>query len=369
MDKIRSLYCLYGLNIGGAETFVYNVYSKINKELFEIDFALQDITLANKKIETLIKQYGGKIHALPNVYKSPIGFCKGLKSVLKIEKYNLVHYHVNALINVFPILVCSSCNVPLIVHSHSTNNAKGGLIGRYLHKFNRWLFANKKFEKLACGLEAGLWCFPKGDFTVIENAIDMSRFAFNVAWRNKLQDTLNPNRKQVIGHVGRLAEAKNHKFLLSLFSEYKKSHSESLLVIVGDGELRKELERYTEILGLRNSVLFVGSVQDPECYFSLFDCFVFPSLYEGLPFTLIEAQASGLPIVASDNITIEAKIINNFEFLSLDAPWDVWIKAIDCAINIKDRNRNMEEALASNFNINNTIKKLENIYIKLSTKR
>lgn len=369
MSKIRILYCLYGLNIGGAETFVYNVYSKIDKKLFEIDFALQDSTLANEKLVDLINCRGGKIHILPNVYKSPVGFWKGLRSLLKTGQYSLVHYHVNALINVLPIIVCKNCKVPLIVHSHSTSNAKGGFLGQCLHKLNSFLFANQKFEKLACGPEAGHWCFPKGKFTIIENAIDMDRFAFNVKWRNDLQNKMNPDHKCVIGHVGRLAEAKNHKFLVSLFSAYKQSHPDSLLIIVGDGELREKIEEQVSNSGLQSSVIFTGSVQDPERYFSFFDCFVFPSLYEGLPFTLIEAQASGIPIVASTNIAHSAKIIDDFEFLSLDNSLDVWIKAIDSAIsNTKGRNYNMKKAQASDFNINNSIKKLEAIYIKLITK-
>lgn len=368
MIKMHILYCLYGLNIGGAETFVYNVYSKIDRDLFEIDFALQDSTLANKKLVALIKSRGGKIYILPNVYKSPIGFYKGLRDLLETRTYSLVHYHVNALINVLPIWACKRCKIPLIIHSHNTSNAKGGLIGRYLHKLNRFVFANQKFERLACGPEAGMWCFPGGKFTVIENAVDMDQFTFNECWRKDLQNKINPDHKLVIGHVGRLTEAKNHKFLISLFAEYKKCHPNSLLVIVGDGELRKALERQTVNLGVQSSVHFVGSVQDPERYFSLFDCFVFPSLYEGLPFTLIEAQASGIPVVAADNITSDAKIIDEFEFLSLNASLDIWISAIDRIIdNTKGRNYNMEEARSSDFNIDNSIKKLESIYIRVIT--
>lgn len=366
MNKIRILYCLYGLNIGGAETFVYNVYSTIDQELFEIDFALQDPTLANENLTDLIKQRGGKIYFLPNVYKTPWGFWRGLSSLLKRGEYSLVHYHVNALINILPIFVCKRCNIPLIVHSHNTNNAKGGLLGRCLHKVNRRFLSKQTFARLACGPEAGEWCFPKGNFTVIENAVNMNRFAFNERYRHDLQKKLNPNCKKVIGHIGRLVEAKNHKFLISLFCEYKKKHPDTLLVIVGDGELKAKLEKQASDLGIQDSVLFVGNIQDPERYLSLFDCFVFPSLYEGLPFTLIEAQASGVPVVASSNITSVAKIIDDFEFISLDASWETWINAIDNAIyNNKGRSYNMEKAQITDYNIENSIKRLESIYIRL----
>lgn len=366
MSKIRILYCLYGLNIGGAETFVYNVYSAIDQELFEIDFALQDRTLANENLTTLIRQRRGKIYFLPNVYKTPWGFCRSLSLVLKKGEYSLVHYHVNALINILPIWVCKRCNIPLIVHSHNTSNAKGGLLGRCLHKVNRWFLSKQTFERLACGPEAGSWCFPKRNFTVIKNAINMARFAFNESYRSDLQKKLNPDRKKVIGHVGRLVEAKNHKFLISLFSEYIKIHPDTILVLVGDGELKERLKRQVEDLGVQRSVIFVGSVQNPECYLSLFDCFVCPSLYEGLPFTLIEAQASGVPVVASSNITPNAKIIDDLEFLSLDASRETWINAIDNAIySTRGRSYNMQKARISDYNIENSIKQLEAIYNRL----
>ena len=366
MSKIRILYCLYGLNIGGAETFVYNVYSAIDQKSFEIDFVLQDPTLANEKLIALIRQREGKIYFLPNVYKSPWGFWRGLSALLQKGKYNVLHYHVNALINILPVFVCKRCNMPLIVHSHSTSNAKGGFIGRYVHTFNRWLLNKQKFEKLACGPEAGEWCFKNGTFTVIENAVNMNHFAFNKRYRDDLQKQLNPAGKRVIGHIGRLVEAKNHKFLISLFCEYKKRHPDTLLIIVGDGELKVKLEKQASDLGVQDSVLFIGNVQDPERYFSLFDCFVFPSLFEGLPFTLIEAQASGVPVVASSTITPVAKIIDEMEFISLDASLETWINAIDNAMyKTKGRNYNMKKAQISDYNIDNSIKQLETIYTRL----
>ena len=230
----------------------------------------------------------------------------------------------------------------MIIHSHNTSNAKGGLIGRYLHKLNRFVFANQKFERLACGPEAGMWCFPGGKFTVIENAVDMDQFTFNECWRKDLQNKINPDHKLVIGHVGRLTEAKNHKFLIEIFAQYVSVNNNAKLVLVGDGELRKEIEALVTQKNIGGKVIFTGVRQDIPNLLQAMDLLIFPSFKEGLPLSLVEAQCAGLSVVASDTIDHDCSILPSFQFCSLNDSPKQWLDKIKNAVSLTDLTKRAE---------------------------
>jgi glycosyltransferase involved in cell wall biosynthesis len=176
--------------------------------------------------------------------------------------------------------------------------------------------------KFACSKDAGRWLYGKNadskyDITIINNAIDTEKFIFNPEVREKYRKDLGISGKFVIGHIGRFSPQKNHGFLIDIFSEVVKKNNDSVLLLVGDGELRGEISQKIDKLGLSKNVILTGIRSDiPQLLWSM-DAFVLPSLYEGFPVVGIEAQAAGLPCFFSDQITAAAKITQNVHFINL----------------------------------------------------
>ena len=161
-----------------------------------------------------------------------------------------------------------------------------------------------------------------GKITIIPNAIDLEKFAFNPDKRKLLRQKLGLENKFVLGHIGRFVYPKNHSFLIDVFAEVVKVKPEARLMLVGDGELRKNIEEKVVSLGLQDKVLFLGNRNDVADLYNAMDIFLLPSHYEGLPVVGVEAQANGLKCLFSDKVTEESKLIDQFEFISLNvATW------------------------------------------------
>ena len=163
----------------------------------------------------------------------------------------------------------------------------------------------------------------------------------------------------VIGHVGRFCNQKNHKFLIDIFNNYLKTNN-GYLMLVGEGELREEIEEYVDSLGIKNHIIFAGTTSEVYKYYSAFDLFVLPSLHEGLPVVAIEAQATGLPVIMADTITQEAKITTNVSYLPL-SDMDLWVSGINQYKNI-ERKDTKEEITASGFDIKASASNLIKFY-------
>ena len=181
----------------------------------------------------------------------------------------------------------------------------------------------------ACSDEAGAWLYGKGalqrpNYRRISNGIDLARFAFEGETRARMRAELGiPDGALVLGHIGRFTRPKNHVWLVELFAAWNKHHPESRLLLVGDGELREDVRRQCETLGLTDKVLMPGAHTDTENYYQAMDVFVFPSLWEGLPVSVVEAQANGLPCLISEGITPEVRVTDLVQALPTDAlaPW------------------------------------------------
>ena len=315
---MKVLHFIYGLNIGGAESFIYNMMNAINPEEYKFDFVIQDDKLENKKIVDLCRKTKAKIYIIERFPKRIFTQYKPLQNILDDEMYKVIHIHMNSLLNIIPILVAKKKKIKIIIHSHNTHNNMGGILGKILHYINRFIvtrYSNMTF--VACGVEAGKWMFGEKNFIILDNAISMKEYAYKKESREQIRDELSVNNGIVIGHVGRFVEAKNHEFIVKCFNEYKKKHKESYLVLLGDGPMKNTIEKMVEQLGINDSVFFIGNTQDVSNYYSAFDCLLFPSIFEGLPFVLIEAQISGLPIICSTNVTRDVNLVDNIEFLSL----------------------------------------------------
>jgi glycosyltransferase involved in cell wall biosynthesis len=172
------------------------------------------------------------------------------------------------------------------------------------------------------------WKKPE-EVYLMRNAIDLEKFTFSGEKRNAIREALGIGRDAlVLGHVGRFAKEKNHSFLLDVFSRLRKLQPEARLLLLGDGELFEAVKAEAARAGLADGVIFAGRQADVGAYMSAMDVFVMPSLFEGLGIVLIEAQANGLPCVASDQVPLETKASELIEYLPLRGDVDRWVEAV-----------------------------------------
>ena len=349
---------------GGVEAVVMNYYRHIDKTKIQFDFIIHDTSTHIPKQE--IEEMGGRIFYVPH-YKNLSAYRKALLKIFKENNYTIVHSHMNTL-SVFPLKVAKKAGVKVrIAHSHSTSNIK---------EFKRFILKNllRPFSKqyathyFACSELAGRWLFGKrafkrGKVKIINNAIDLEKFKFNSELRECIRKELNIEDKFVIGHVGRFMEQKNHSFLVDIFNEVHKRRDDAVLLLLGDGPLMEEIEAKVNAFGLSDNVVFTGHLNSPEIYYNAMDCFVFPSLYEGLGIVCIEAQINGLPCIVSTEVPIVAKICDKIEFVQLSENAEQWA---DKTINTNNIERKTTEGKFSEYDINKKAPELENFYLKVS---
>jgi len=329
MDKpIRVLHVLRYMNIGGAETFIMNLYRSINKNEIQFDFLVHESGMYDKEIEKL----GGRIYIVP--YITDIGqfkYCRTLKSFFNSHKeYKIIHSHLSQVSGL--ILECAKkCNIPIrIAHSHSSNYSNNILIRFYKEYLGKKIFKNAT-DFFACSDLAAKWLFKNksNESIIIKNCISIEKFMYNKKFNNNIRKALHINLDTfVVGHVGRFNKVKNHEFLIDIFYEIQKRKENSILVLCGAGELKLEIENKVNQLNIKDKVIFTGIRQDVNKIYSAFNIMIFPSIFEGLPLTLIEAQINGLKVFCSDTISNQVNVSNEVKFISLDTTCNEWSNII-----------------------------------------
>lgn len=326
MEPIRILHIVTYMGRGGLETMIMNYYRHIDRNCVQFDFLVHREFRADYDDE--IESLGGCIYRLPQLIPWSVSYKNTLNQFFASHpQYRIVHVHQDCLSSVV-LKAAKKHGVPVrIAHSHSSSQDKNL---KYLIKlFYKRQIPGNATQLFACGKEAGDWMFHGAPYRVINNAIDTGRYTYNASLGQKLREQLGIDSAAfVIGHVGRFNAVKNHTFLLDIFSELKKQHPESILLLVGDGDLRREMEEKASLLGIAKSVIFTGVRSDVPDLMQAMDCFVFPSLYEGIPVTLIEAQASGLPCIVSDAIPAECQKTRLVERIALKEDTAVWVDHI-----------------------------------------
>lgn len=351
---------------GGVESVVMNYYRNIDKENFQFDFICDDDS-TNIPYEE-IKKLGGNVILIPP-YQNIIKYHIKLKRVLKKGNYNIVHSHINTL-SVFSLFAAKCAGIPIrIAHSHSTTNKKEwkkNLIKITLRPFVK-VFAT---HYMACTEHAGRWMFgnktfDSGKVYILNNAINLENFKFDLKIRKLKREQLNISEKcLVIGHAGRFVEQKNHRFLIDIFKKIYEQNKDCKLLLIGQGPLMEEMKSRVDLLGLKNNVCFLNQRNDLNELYNVMDVFLFPSLYEGLGMVLIEAQANGLPCVASTEVPLEAKMSDEFKFLPLSQSPEKWAKII---VNISNKGRtdNIQNISNKGYSIIDEAKKLEKKYLEV----
>ena len=290
---------------GGLEAFVMNYYRALVHMDIQFDFVCMYDKIA---YEDEIKKSGGRIFYVPNVKKHYNGYIKALKKILKEENYQAVHVNMLSAANIVPLRVAHQLGIKkVIAHSHSSSCP--GIIRNLMDSFNRPFISRYATEMVACGELAGKWmfgvkAFEKGKVTVINNAIQTEKFLFSSEDRNILRRELGWDNKPVIGHVGRFDIPNNHDRMIDILLEFSHKNKNIVLCLVGPKEgLYRQIQEKAKRSGLENNVYFAGKQENVRRYLSAMDVFLFPSVFEGVPFALIEAQANGLACVMSDAVS------------------------------------------------------------------
>ena len=360
---IRVLQVMGIVESGGVEAVIMNYYRHIDKSKVQFDFVMHRGSNPNYIAE--VEAMGAKVYEV-TPYSNPIGFIMDVYKIIKKGNYSIIHSNMNSLSG-FSLMAAYFAGVPQrILHNHTTDSPKEGLrtlAKRFLRPFAR-LFANRYF---ACSNKAAEWMYGKsevefGNVTIINNAIDLKRFAFNSVKREQLRKQFAMEDSFVIGHVGRFVKTKNHIFLVDIFAEVLKSIPNAKLLLVGDGPLKKQVEDKVSKLGLKDKVIFTGVRNDVADLYNAMDVFVLPSLYEGLPVVGVEVQANGLPFICSSNVTKEILITDRVELMDLNSGTKAWKETI-CKYASRNRIKADAEIINSGFDITVEAKKLEKAYI------
>ena len=311
--------------VGGVGFCMMNYFRHLNHAKFQIDFLVQD-ELPSAFVKE-ITAAGGAIKMLPGIKNVP-KHVHTVYRILKDGKYDAVHSNVNTL-SVFPLFAAWLAGTPIrISHAHSASNPKDRK--RHVAKLIlRPLSRIFPTHYLACSELAGRFQFgdrkwESGSVRLVKNAIETDRFKFDEKARAELCAEFGLKDKFIVGHIGRISPQKNHQGLIEIFAEVAKKRDDAVLVMVGDGPLRKQVEEHIRAQGLEDRIVFAGERHDANRFYSMFDVFCLPSLYEGLSVVLVEAQANGLKCIISDCNSRESKLTEQVEFLPLNAPVAQW---------------------------------------------
>lgn len=369
-DCVRVLHVFGSLDRGGAESMIMNVYRKIDRDRVQFDFVANESSFSYA-YESEIRELGGRIYYLPVLsLKRILSFMRAWKSLLsEHSEWRVVHIH-NTSSALVSIPIAKKLGRITIAHSHTAGS--DGTLKSKLKIFSRFPIRYLANYLFSCSLTAARWMFgsqAKRAY-VLSNAIDVHDFLPDSSKRDEIRMAIGllPSWK-VIGHVGRFIDVKNHVFMLNVLSVMVKQHSMVFLMLIGDGPNKKEIMNLAERLGLANHILFMGIRPDIADLMQGMDAFIFPSLHEGLPVTLVEAQASGLPCLVSDTVSREVKLTNCIEFVSLDTPVSIWAsRLLELAAQIV-RPDNQRALTDSGYDVEGNANWLQHFYITLMERR
>lgn len=327
------------IDAGGAETFVMKVFRAMDRKKYVFDFLInkRDSDYYLKEIEEL----GGKVFYGVSKSKNPIKCFTTIKKIVRENNYKTI-----LCIAVHPAgfidLLAAKMGGAKIILTRSTNSHAGGLISPIIASLSRPFMRLFSTVKLSPSKEAAVWLFGKrtvkqGKVKLINNGVDISVFLYNEDIRKNLRKELGISEDCLaVGHIGRFNRQKNHFKIIGIFKEIITLKPESRLILVGEGDGRKDVEKLVEQYHLSESVLFLGIRKDVPALLSAFDVMVFPSLFEGMPNTIIEAQACDLPCVISDTISPDVKINADVIQMPLEVSDKEWATSV---INIIKKQR------------------------------
>lgn len=365
-NKIKILHVVPAIYEGGVGSVVNNYYKKIDKSKFSFDI-ITHVKDTNKK-NNLLYENSNVFYFKTLGETGFYGYYKQIKSSINCSEYDIIHIHTGHITGLYAVIfrICGANKIILHAHASAAPNLNHTKFMPYFRIFSR-LFSDKL---LSCGRLAGEFCFGNVDFEIIKNGIDYNMYLnIDESETVKLRQEFGFNSSDIIlGIVAAFIEVKNHKFLLQVFFELSKVKDNVKLVLVGEGPLEKQCVEFVKDNNLNEKVLFLGQRNDVYQLMKVFDVFLLPSLFEGLPVSGVEAQAAGAKCIFSDTIDKQLDLgIGLSSFLPINKGPMLWVEYLSSVYLTKvDKHVVYEALIAKGYEINYAIKELENIYSKLS---
>ena len=364
---MKHLLCIVtNMNTGGAETFLMKVYRKLDKTKYQMDFCI--CNLEKNFYEDDIIKLGGKIYHLPMKTKNPVKYSYLLFKLISSNKYSYVFRLGSTIFETFDLFIAMLAGAKTRIFRSCNANSGYHSILIKLHKIFRKIIMKIANVKIAPSDLAAQFTFgTTNNVSVLNNGLDTKQFEFSLKKRNNIRQDLNIQNNFVVGHIGRFNFQKNHKFLLEIFKEIKNLKTNAILLLIGKGELEDQIKKQSEQLDILDSVQFLGVRSDIPALLSAMDVFVFPSLFEGMPNTIIEAQTNGLPCLVSDTITKQAKQTDIVCFMNLKHSPLEWAKKIIEINNIQaleNRNQYAMQMKQIGYDIETVTKEFEKLVFK-----
>ena len=352
---------------GGAEAMIMNYMRNINRDIIRFDF------LTNREYrgayEDEIERLGGKVWHMCPMYPGKFRqYKREVRQFLKEHpEYRIIHSNLEER-SYFALKEAKKLGVPVRI-SHSHNRPLGFDLKLLMRYYFRFMLKYYNTHMFSCGVEAGDWLYGKKNrdkVIIMNNAIDAKEYVYDREKSQAMKETLGVSEKLVIGHVGRFFPQKNHRFLIEIFKEIHDRNADAVLLLVGGGELddslKNEIKQKVEDLGLTDCVQFLGVREDVNELMQAFDLFLLPSLFEGLPVTMVEAQASGLPCVISDKVPIQCDITGHVQVVALEEQPKIWAEKILQFAEGFERKDTRERIEQAGFDIGQNAKWLETFY-------
>ena len=368
---IRVLHSVSNMARAGIETMLMNYYREMDRDRVQFDF------LANKPVpgeyDEEIRAMGGRIFVSPGL--NPLHFPQYKRFVADLLHSNpdiqIVHAH-NEAMGYYALKSAKDAGIRVrIAHAHNTQ-----IIRDYKYPLKmvcKKLLPGAATDYWSCGRDAGMYYYGEKRWNasgfILHNAIDLDRFRFRMEIRRGLRESHGLENCFVIGHVGRFNVQKNHDRLLDIFAKIAQAAPEARLALIGVGELEQTIREKAQTLGVQEKVLFLGQMANVNEWYQAMDCFVLPSLFEGLPVVGVEAQAAGLPCFFSDQVTDEILILPDASRVSLQTGDEEWAQRILAARQAKtDRTEGADAVRRAGYDIHEEGRKLRDIYLKMAAR-
>lgn len=367
---IKVLHVLPGLQPNdGISTVFMNYMRTVDHNRFVFDVICH--WPYNETYKEEVESYGGKVSYFPRIdVKNYADTYRSINQYFENNKdISVVHCHMaNAAFLYLKAAKKHGINLR-ILHSHQDHYAD-----TKLHALRNvpLVALGKKWSNynLACSKVAGDFLFKNDSYSILKNSIDASCFAFSEEKRDRCRSMFGISPDQIVyASIGRLTSQKNQSFVLEIFKRIHEINSKTLLLVVGEGQLEDELKQKADDLNISNSVIWLKNILDMDVLYQAIDILIFPSLYEGLPLTLIEAQAAGIQCFVSGTVSSEAIVSSKTKVLPLESGADYWAKSVMSSQNLNNREEGVCEVKNAGYDISNTKHILESIYSRVESEQ
>lgn len=353
------------IDSGGKKNLIMEYYRHIDREKIQFDFICDSDSQAIPFEE--INELGGRVFQIAP-YQNIVRNMADMRRLFKENKYPIVHAY-NSTMNLFPMFVAKQCNIPVRI-SESLSMAHEGdwktILKKMLRPMSKW-FAN---YYMSCGDDCGRWqfgskLFDAGKVDVFKTVINTEFNSYDPIVREKTRSEFGWGDKIVIGHIGRFTAQKNSVRMIETFGAVAKKEPNAVLCLIGDGELKEDMMKKINELGIKKQVAYLGRREDIQQFYNAMDCFLLPSLYEGLPVVGLEAESCGLPMFFSTEVTREANACELGHFIALDDSDDVWADQIlkACRENMPIRRSYAKEVAEAGFDSASEAMRMQKYYL------